>query len=108
MTALPPFYGNFRDIKEEHLLRSFQFQHYKFFLIRTPLGLLQDFTTHINACTALCGLHSRLALEEMQKAENLENLFVLISPRPVLILGPKDVFTIILGATLILDVFMLV
>ena len=33
---------------------------------------------------------------------------MLISPRPVLILGPKDVFTIILGATLILDVFMLV
>ena len=33
---------------------------------------------------------------------------MLISPRPVLILGPKDVFTIILGAMLILDVIMLV
>ena len=33
---------------------------------------------------------------------------MLISPRPVLIFGLKDFFTIILGATLILDVFMLV
>ena len=76
MTAQPPFYGNFWDIKEEHLLQLFQ--HYNaIFHITTPLGLLQDFTTHINASTVLCGLHSRLALEEMQKAENL---FALLCP----------------------------
>ena len=33
---------------------------------------------------------------EIEKAENLENQFMLISPHPVLLLGPKGIFTLIL------------
>ena len=89
MTAQLPFYWNFWDIKEEHLLRLFQFQLWFFSsLIRTPLGLLKVFTTHINACTALC-----LLLLIRRDAKSGE-LVCVTAPSPCASLGPKGVFCV--------------